>query len=442
MNQKTLFADDSIVSNTTSTKTKRIIHMDGGERKSSLKVWDSATQTEYELTLDEYIEMLTLDSFQGVRFDEYDKTYITSELAHWLLQTEFSLAQIFTEEEMTQIINHVNNNDSLVLAAWSEKMTTSALKLYKRPDGKDGLKDFDDCAAIAHYIEYHNYYDNLKKIKSISDLKPNDIIAIGNDYRKNHWNKDMNKAQKVNYGLPKKKRIYQDLDMCPVMRDIILPNWKYLEENLPIQLKKLWMGNMKGQTWQELYEKNKTLANFPEEHKHIKEYRHLIEVIVRTQDSKSGEFKKGDVDIIDWIPQMRGFYTAFNGIFDYTGQLRKHPMASSNQKFVTNKWLHDHYMVDKAHHQQGGVGRAVMYYYVFPQYVASKYEEIHGKGTWPKSTTTYKCPHDEKQKKNKRHNRGSLTREQDRFFTKSRTEIRKLVRDYIWNVFRDKYSNT
>jgi len=435
--QKTLFDDQSVAIVDKSQKTKRLLIMDGGERKNAVKVWDTATATEYILTFDEYIDMFLLDSFQGVRYDEYDKVYFISELAHWILQNDFSLSQIFPEEKMVKIIDAVNNNPRFFMAAWSEKMTTSALKLYKRPsDGLPGLKDVDDCPAIAHYIEYHNYYSDLNHIKSISDVRPidpNSPIGIGNAYRTNHWNKDMNKAQKVNYGLPKKQGIYQDLDLCPVMRDIILPRWEFLENNLPPELKKLWFVNSKGKTWQELHKSKKPLDNYPDEHVHITEYRHLIQVVKRTQDSKHGHFKKGDIDIVDWIPQMRGLYAAFNGIFDFGGVLRKHPIPTYDGQLMSNNWLHNHYMVDKQHHQSGGVGRAIHYHYVFPPYVANCWEEIHGEDTWPRYTQNYICPHTGK---NKRHNSGSLTKEQHDFLLETRTNIRKKIRDYIWNVFR------
>jgi len=439
MTQKTLFSDCAEIKEplNEAKKTKRIIMMDGGERKNTVKVWDTATTTEYILTFDEYVDMFSQDSFQGVRYDEYDLVYFVSELAHWILQNEFSNAQIFPEEKMEKIIDAVSRNPRFVMAAWSEKMTTAALKMYKRPsDGLPGFKDVDDCAALANYIQSRNYYKNLKIIKSISDVKPidpNSPIGIGDSYKANHWNKDMNKAQKVNYGLPKKQGIYQDLDLCKVMRDIILPNWEYFENNLPPELKKLWLVDADGYTWQDLDKKNKTLANYPDEHVHITEYRNLIRVIKRTKDSTKGLFKKGDVDIIDWIPQMRGIYAAFNGIFDFDGVLRKHPMPSYDGQLMSNNWLHDHYMVDKQHHQKGGVGRAIHYHYIFPPYVANCWEEIHGKNTWPRYTQTYACPHTGK---NKRHNVGSLTKEQHDFLVAERTSIRKKIRDYIWNVFR------
>jgi len=450
MVQKTLFDDNKIETKSSASeivvtpkaqKTIRILWMDGGERKNYVKVFDTATMKEYNVKFEDYLNIPLQDNFEGVPFADYDIVYVGSELPHLVLALEYSLAQIFDEQQQTDFINAVNNSKNIVMVAWSEKMTTTALKLFKRPDGKDGLKDVDDCAAICNYIEYHNYYGNLKRIRCIDDLKPDDTITAGNEYRAEHWNKDINRAQKVNYGLPKKQGFLQDYDLCPVMRDIILPNWEYLENDLPTELQKLWKINL----WKELYEKEKTLANYPDEHTEITQHRHLIKVKKRKQDSKNGDFKKGDIDIEDWIPEMRGLYSAFNGIFDYEGELRKHPLNEG--EYMSMGWLHDHYMVDKQHHQKGGVGRAIHYHYIFPPYVQKLWDEIHGDGDWPAYSCTYDNPHygtDEKTKakqgKKKRNNRGSLTREQGNFLVENRADIRQKIRDHIWKLFIEKYS--
>ena len=448
MVQNTLFDDGNIETKSTvskitvmpkAQKTIRMLWMDGGERKNYVKVFDTATGKEHNVKFEDYLNIPLQDNFEGILFADYDLVYVGSELPHLVLALEYSLAQIFNEQQQTDFINAVNNSKNIVMVAWSEKMTTTALKLFKRPDGKDGLKDVDDCAAICHYIEYHNYYGNLNRIRCIDDLKPDDTITEGNDYRSERWNKDMNKAQKVNYGLPKKQGFFQDYDLCPVMRDIILPNWEYLENNLPPELQKLWKFNL----WEELYKKKRTLANFPEEHTHITQHRHLIKVTKKQKDSVDGDFKKGDIQIKDWIPEMRGLYSAFNGIFNYDGELRKHPLNKGY--YMSMRWLRLHYMVDKQHHQKGGVGRAIHYHYVFPAYVQMIWEEIHGKKTWPAYSKCYQNPHynektKAKQKKNKRNNRGSLTREQDNFLVENRADIRRKIRDCVWKPFIKKYS--
>jgi hypothetical protein len=291
-------------------------------------------------------------------------------------------------------------------------MTTAALRLI------NGTKDVDDTRAIANWITEHNFYDHLKKIATIEDLKTDLTISIGNKWRKEFTNREINKAQKVNYGLPKKQDVYMDLDLCPVMRDIILPNWKYIE-NLSLELKQLF----KIDAWKEAYKKKKTLANYPSVYPEIKQFRNLIKVVVRSKDNVQLGIHKGDVDLVDWIPEIRGLYYVFNGLFDYEGELREHPMKKGF--VVSNNWLHDHYMLDKQHHQQGGVARAIKYHYILPTYIADKWDEIHGKKSWPRTTKSYASVDSKGNKENKRHNRGSLTKEQDRFFVLHRNDIRK-----------------
>jgi hypothetical protein len=134
---------------------------------------------------------------------------------------------------------------------------------------------------------------------------------------------------------------------------------------------------------------------------------------------------------------MRGLYYVFNGLFNYEGELREHPMKKGF--VVSNNWLHDHYMVDKQHHQQGGVARAIKYHYILPPYIADKWEKINGEKTWPRTTLSYAHIDSKGKKENKRHNRGSLTKEQDKFFVMHRNDIRKRERNEIINYFREKY---
>lgn len=428
VSQKTLFEDQSVAIVDKSQKTKRLLIMDGGERQNYVKVWDSASNCQHTVTFDEFLNIPSRQSFADISFKEHDEIHVLGELAHFVLANDFSLAQIFSEQQTTELINIINSKRKFIFSVWSEKMTTAALRLIK------GTKDIDDTRAICNWIQERNYYDTLKKIKTIEDLKTNSKIVTGNNWRQEVTNRDINKAQKVNYGLPKKNGVYLDLNLCPVMRDIILPNWKYIE-NLSPELKQLF----KIDDWKEMYNKKtgRTLANFPNAHPEIKEFRHLIRVVIRSRDNPSLGIKKGDIDLVDWIPEMRGLYYVFNGLFDYNGELREHPI---NKGFVvSNNWLHDHYMVDKQHHQKGGVGRAIKYHYVFPPYVADKWEEIHGKKSWPRTTESYTSINSKGKKENKRHNRGSLTKEQDRFFLFHRNDIRKRERDEITIPFREKY---
>jgi len=416
--QKTLFCDEEIDRTSTENKTKRLLVMDAGERLSNVKVYDSHTQSEHWLSLEEYIKIFRDGTFAGVSFDEHDKIYNCSELAHFLLQKDYSLSQVFHKSQMEEMLSYINMSDKFEMIAWSEKMTPAALRLSRLP------KDTGDCKAIASWISLNNQYDKMKKIKSIEDLEMPEVISIGNDWRANITNADMNKAQKVNYGLIKKHNFIQSYDLCPVMRDIILPQWESMIEKLPEPLLKLW--NVNG--WKDAYKKKKTLANYPEWHKHITENRNLIRISIRSETTK--HWNKGDVVIKDWIPEIRGIYSAFNGIFDYHGNLREHPMNEG--KIVSNNWLHDHYYRESPHHHKGGVGRAIHYHYVFPNYVANCWEEIHGKQTWPRYSQNYDCEFSEKKKRN---NRGSLTLEQNNFLQHHRRMIRKLIRDNVWSKY-------
>lgn len=397
-------------------KTKRIFVMDAGERLNTVKVYDSYTDKLHILKFTEFLQILDNNSFDEISFDKHDEIVVISELAHWVIQTEYSYAQVFTEEQSQYLINAANSNEKFKIYAWPEKLTTSALRYANES------KDQGDCKAICHWLTTLGGFKNLKKVRKIEDIKPSPIVLLGNEWRKEVTNKDLNKAQKVNYGLPKKQdTAFMDLNLCPVMRDIILPNWSFFQ-NLSPQLRKLWKIDIP--------KDKKTLDKFPNAYTHIKEYRELIWV-KETRDGK-------EVVVKDWFPLMKAIYACVNGLFDYDCELRLDPRPERSGKLVSNNWLHDHYYCEKPHHQMSGVARAIKYHYAFPMYIKTIWNEKHGEGSWPSYTATqgYKSPEGGGWKK---HNRGSLSIEQMDFMIYHRNDIRRREKHEVINVLRNKY---
>lgn len=407
-------------------KTEKIlvIWIDGGGRIAELTVYNSGTKEITLISRKDFLKLPTKKEFNGVQFSDYDRVIFGSEMAHLTPQNGESDAQIYTDEELATLLKNISDNGHELIAT-SAKQFPSVLASYK------GKKDVDDTAAWAEFLLRTNSFDNQKKIRTKDDFFPSKTVKIAIEWRRGVTNKDMNRAQKRNFGLPKKDGVYQDLDSCTVMRDLILPNIDWMLETFPKRLIRFF--NLDGMTLTpkkilKPISQTKILANYPDVRPDISQYRHLIQVVKRTS---------GKIEAVDWIPDFRALYAVFNGLFDYHGKVRLDPRDwVPSGTIVSNNFLHDHYFVDKQFHGLGGVPRAALYYYAFPRYVAESWYEINGADgvDWKKCTTTYI----DENNNNRRYNSGHLTDEQRDFLREKRSEIRKMNRDYIINPFRRK----
>jgi hypothetical protein len=68
ISQKLLFDKKSIVTVKKNKKTTRLLVMDGGERQNYVKVWDSATDTAYPVSFDDFINIPNLSNFADIPF--------------------------------------------------------------------------------------------------------------------------------------------------------------------------------------------------------------------------------------------------------------------------------------------------------------------------------------------------------------------------------------
>ena len=317
--------------------------MDAGEKRSDVKVYDDASGVERTMTLEEFIDLPNQTEYEGIPHSNFSNVYLGSEQAHLIPRGEFSLAHPMKLLQLESIKNNCDNSKNFRLVAFSEKVTPRALHYSGHKYGR-GDKDNDDTFAIAKLICDFNMYDNLKRVKSF--VRSNRTVQCAN-WREQKANPSMNAAQTWNYGLIKKGESMLDLDLCPVVRDRLVPNLHKIA-SLSKDVEFFFSINS--------VKENRLLSSYPHIRPDISNCRDIIRVVKK---------KSGDVDyeVVDWSFEMRGMYAVANAIFNYDGSFRIDPITGNR---VGNNFLNEAYYVNSQFHQKGGVGRAILYNYVMP----------------------------------------------------------------------------
>ena len=375
-------------------KTRNII-MDAGQRRNTVNIYDSATKKQTELTFQELADLPLCDSLNGVNNSDFDKVRIISENAHLIPRGIYSIAQILTRDILDRLIKNCKEKD-IELLGYSEKLTPRALT-YANLN-----KDTGDCEAIDRLL--NNFPKiTMRKLKTL-DMPEDKKICI--DWRKNEANQDMNIAQAVNYGLYKKGETYLDLNSCPVVKNIILPNYDSLFNTCSKTTQKIF-------NLHKVYEQQKNLAFTSHHSDIIKENRRFFYVHTT---------KKGLPQNEDWIFEMRGIYAILNALVDYEGNPRYNPITKEKP---SNNWLIKNYFVHSPFHQQGGVARAILWNYIFPAFVANEWDNQYKTNQkdnkhlkWPRWSISPK-------------NRGKLSTAQDKFFIHKRKLFRKAIKEIL-----------
>lgn len=376
-------------------KKNRLMIMDAGERRDDVKLYDDASDTIKVLTKEEYIQLPLQDEYCGIRHSDFENVWLSTEQAHIVPSKMISLAQVFKLMELEQLKKNCEKSNNFILSAFSEKLTPRALHYSGNKYGK-GNKDNDDTFAIAKLIADFNQYDSLKKVKSFDK---SDRTAKCAKWREDVANPEMNAAQAWNYGLIKKGESRLDLDLCPVVRDRIIPN---------IHKIALLSEDVKFFFSLDSVKENRLLSSYP----HIRTDITNCRDVIRVTKKKNGPV---EYEVSDWAFEMRGLYAVANAIFDYNGDFRIDPITNCR---VGNNFLNEAYYVNSQFHQKGGVSRAVLYNYVMPIRIGDMWDQLNTDVKWPRYT-------------NSSYNRGDLTFEQDKFFILGRKRFKKSYNDIM-----------
>lgn len=384
----------------------RLMIMDAGERREDVKLYDDASGTTKVLSQQEYIDLPLQSEYEGIPHSQFDNVWYGTEQAHAVPRTRYSLAHLFKETQLQQLLTNCTESENFTLCTFSERLTSRALHYVK------GSKDADDTRALATLISHFDLQPHFKKVKYFN-MSPRMVVC--NQQRTEVFNPQMNAAQAWNYGLIKKGESYLDLDLCPVTRDWILPHAEAIS---------------KISDWVKYFfsfdtvKPNRLLSYYPDVRPDITEARDYISVTKK---------KGGEIEVKDWAFDMRGIYAVMNGLFDYDGNFRIDPITG---QLAGNNYLKDAYFVESQFHQQGGVGRAILNNYVFPCRVGDLWDHYKGvvktKGkqanldlAWLRFT-------------NSSYNRGDLSPEQDAFLVQNRKHFKRAYRD-ILGYFRNFY---
>ncbi len=384
----------------------RLMIMDAGERRDSVKLYDDASGTTRVLSQQEYIDLPLRSEYEGIPHSQFDNVWYGTEQAHAIPRTKYSLAHLFKESQLQEVLQNCLSSNNFTFCTFSERLTSRALHTV------NGSKDADDTRALATLISRFSLYNHLKKVKKFEKTKRNNITT---KFRKEETNPHINAAQGLNYGLIKKGESYLDLDLVPVVRDWIIPNIDKIQ-NLSEDVRYyLSFG---------LVKENRLLSFYPDVRPDITQCRDLIQVTKK---------KSGEIEVKDWAFEMRGLYAIMNGMFTYEGDFRIDPITGN---VVGNEFLKDAYFLETQFHHEGRVGRDLLHNFVFPCRVADKWEALYNvvktKGkeanldlVWPRFTSSS-------------NNRGDLSPDQDAFLVSERKTFKDMYRS-INNYFREFY---
>lgn len=348
-------------------KTIRILAIDAGERLNTLKLTDNITEKTIVITFDELKNLPLQDSILGIDNSHFKEIHIVMEGAHAAPRRKHSLSQILEGHILEGLIKNCNSTDNFKFMVISEKLTSRALTHYQYNYNDSASKDTHDGIAIIKLIEDFPEIE-LKKIKSAKDLHKKDRVEAGRQWRLTETNPDMNYLQALNYGLIKKGEYRLELDLVPVIRDIILETYPMLYKSSSPIVKKFFLltdPNVDP-------ENEKALINNEEWLPHIDKHRNLIHIGIQKKQKIDGKLVDIDPFIkgVDWSFEMRGLSACLNAICDSDGHVRSLEEKYMHEGRISNNWIKDFYFVHNQFHHQGGVARAILMNYLFPTFHA------------------------------------------------------------------------
>lgn len=348
-------------------KSIRILAIDAGERLNTLKLTDNITERTTVITFDELKNLPLQDSILGIDNSHFKEIHIVMEGAHAAPRRKHSLSQILEGHILESLIDNCNSTDNFKFMVLSEKLTSRALTHYQYNYDASASKDTHDGIAIIKLIEDFPEIQ-LKKIKSAKDLYTKDRVEDGRQWRLTETNPDMNYLQALNYGLIKKGEYRLELDLVPVIRDIILETYPILYKSSSPIVKKFFLLTDPNVDPENEY----ALINNEEWLPHIDKHRNLIDIGIQKKRKIDGKLVDTDpfIKSVDWSFEMRGLSACLNAICDSDGHVRSLEEKYMHEGRISNNWIKDFYFVHNQFHHQGGVPRAILMNYLFPAFHA------------------------------------------------------------------------
>lgn len=343
----------------------RIISFDAGERKNNLKFFDSATNTDGEISINDFSNLASQASFNSVSFDSHSKTRLVIEGAHATPRTKHSLAQLITKEELVRLTKSCSKSrGKFVFEIFPEQLTPRALVEL------GCKKDKEDSKAICNFcIKYPNF--TFKKIKSVKDIGISEEKKEIIEWRQ-ELGKDVNSAQAINFGMEKKFDIVDRIHDLPVTQ-LIMNNIDRIYEFFDDLARDFFqLNNIYQKTWLDSNKKRINLSHC-NLFKDLQGDKRRFFAATISKSAKNGIKALKNPDF-DWCYLHKLLYVAANGVFDIDGNRRTEVRG-------INHLMRD-YLVMSPYHQQGGPGRAILMHFCLPSYTQRKWNELY-ETNWP-----------------------------------------------------------
>lgn len=401
-------------------KSTRILAIDAGERLNTLKLTDNITEKTIVITFDELKNLPLQDSILGIDNSHFKEIHIVMEGAHAAPRRKHSLSQILEEHILAGLIDNCNSTNNFKFKVISEKLTSRALTHYQYNYDASASKDTHDGIAIIKLIEDFPEIE-LKKIKNAKDLYKKDRVEAGRQWRLNETNPDMNYLQAINYGLIKKGEYRLELDLAPVIRDIVLETYPILYRSSSQIVKSFFLLTDPDVDPENIY----PLINNEEWLQHIDKHRNLIRIDIQKSKKIDGKLVKVEPFIkkCDWSFEMRGLSACLNAICDSDGIVRSLEEKYMHEGRISNNWIKNFYFVHNQFHHQGGVPRAILMNYLFPAFHAKTWIGEDKDDTW---LSWHGAPK----------NRGKLTEKQNKHLVLTRKQGKDACMEVI-NFYRN-----